>query len=429
MPKMDRGSVTVSAIRVSPFILLFYGVYTLVALAVAYTTTLSLSDVLPAILLMWALSGVFFVGELVAADRSLNRGERTPQRVSSWGAGPVIAVALIAAVMTIASVTYYSGATPSVVWSNLTSGNSLYLDYQEFNSDFGASGGVVGRVFVVLRVLSQLLTLYFFFTFAVVDRNLNWYRVTALVILGFASLYGSLARGTTFEAFKLVLLVLFVLYARGVGSRRRFRGFAIAGALSLAVFYFFRFNIAARGARQSECLSLDVCRDSAGAFGPVISTVADVAELLYGYFGHGFFYISTMLNRVVPNDLGGIQGWLVPENSFWASGSNALAAVENIIDMGPRWRPDSAIAIATYGFIGLIFIVALLGLIAGLLSRDRGPAGMIGLFVIVVQVLSLPVGNFVTVSTEYVAAVVMCGAWYLYSFVSRSRTSIAPRGV
>lgn len=403
-------------LRIFPLIAAIYGVYSAIVFGISYTTTLDFSAMLPAIGLMWLLLGVFATTEVVFGMKS--RVCTTPpgrlQPISLWGPFSTLFVSVLAAALTILSVTYYAGVGPGAVLDNLLNGQSLYLEYQEYNSliaELGGSG--VGRLFVILRLLAQLLTFYFFVTFVLIDRNLNWFRVASLVILGFASFYGSLARGTTFEAFKLLLLILFLLYMLGARSGTKLRGAVVATALAASVLYFFSFNVGARGVRQNQCLSLDVCPDLSVATNAFAAKIGEVSELLYGYFGHGFFYVGTMFRSAIFEDRQSFLSSFWPQGAFVASSSNFLDVVESTIDMGPRWRPDSAVLIANYGLFSLILTVAVLGLFAALLGRSFAPLGQIGLFIVFVQMVSFPVGNFVSVSIEYVAAGLISAAWLL----------------
>lgn len=412
----------VKSARLFPIVLAIYFVYSLVLLSAIATTTLAWSDLWPALVAAAVVLLVFGIAESLGfGSRSKRNDWAVPREwLSGLGPGVTIALSFVAASLIMVSVTYYSGSSPAEVWSALTTGGSRYEEYQRHNELISSTTGLLGSAMVLARVVGQLFAYYVFIVVIVVDRDFRFDRVFALLLLGFASIYGSLARGTTFESFKLLLLILFLFYVRSSSMRARLATLAMALPLGVAVVSFFSFNVNARGTRASECLSLDVCPVYVNPAPPLFGAVSNIAQLLYGYFGHGFFYVSRFLGRAAVEDHGSVAGLILPPGMALSSGGDLLLRTEATIDMGPRWRPDLAIAINEFG-IGLVVIgIAALGFLSIRLAADGTAVAHLGRFVIFVQMCSIPVGNFVSVAAEFTVAAVLVASWYLYGLV-RSR--------
>ena len=361
-----------------PLVAAVYFVYSAIVAGVVYTTTLGVGDVWPALAFAWAALLIFawFERSSASARPHVTTVKETSREwIGQCSPSIALGLSFLASGAIIASVTFYSGSSPIDVWNAALGGGSLYMEYQQYNEIFSAGTGPVGYIFFLLGVVGQLFAFYVLLVFLVTDRKFGWYRVACSLILVFASVYGSFARGTTFETFKMLLFLLLVLYLRSRTFGGSLRTALFATPLAVLVLGYFSFNVRSRGERSTECSSLDVCPVFQVPRSGSYELISEFSQLLYGYFGHGFYYLGVYLQEVVASDRASLMAALFPKGFVSWAIWDGLDRVEAVIDHGPRWRPDFALVINTYGILLLILFLAFLGWAATRLAGGNSTMG------------------------------------------------------
>jgi len=89
--------------------------------------------------------------------------------------------------------------------------------------------------------------------------------------------------------------------------------------------------------------------------------------------------------------------------------SSLQEIMKELIDMGARWHPDIALFINNFGYIGLVLFCLFIGMFCRYISSAKKKDSIIYLtiFIILLQMISLPVGNFIASSSASILIVVL----------------------
>ena len=373
----------------------------LYALIIASATTISLEELLPAFVQL-ALGYVVF---------ALGYGSRD-RMAYSWTARPVVlpgksrpapaSIYLLTGLTTVLAALvagyYYTGKLPLEVASFIADGRSLYWSYQVFNSDLRAAGGGRGfSPYFALLVYGKFVLVAAVFTAATRVGRMRRRELLLIILAVAAQAYLGLARGTGLEFFQLGTVLAFALLVRRRNVGRAPAGVIAVGlAVGLAALY--AAILTARGATTSTLgLGNDVDwdpHDFARLLGPLLGALLR----FYDYFGFGFHYVATYWSQVWFASPSTIMAGLLP-GGYDALGIDPTFAIRSHLVMGGHWHPDSILVIARAGFIGLLAAFFLLGRVAGSLAGKTSMTSTALSYYVCLQMLSMPVGNFVWVDT------------------------------
>lgn len=408
---------TVQAVR-GVYVALF-----LYALFVAYATTLTVGDLLPA-LVQLVLGYLLFA--LGCSGARLNApvvpGEQVTPLLSSpaparlWPPATYLLLGVASVIASGVAAFYYTGKLPADVISDIQTGQSLYGSYQEYNAELLALGGGSGlTIYFFLLVFIKTVVLVAVFTSLPRGGAVRRREITLLLLSLAASGYLGVARGTGLEFFQLGTMVLFALLIRPrVTHARRWlpRVVMVGLAVGLAVLY--SLVLAARGAESSSLESgSDVRLDDGVRAITVLKPVVDLLLRFYDYFGFGFHYVATFWHDIWLTSPTNAAAGLLPLG-YSNVGINPKLQIHEFLVLGTHWHPDSALLAGSLGFIGLLATFLVAGRAARNLERQTTLTARILRYYIFLEMLSLPVGNFVWVdATNLVVIACLTAVWAL----------------
>jgi len=394
-------------------------------------TTLSFMMVIPAVLLMWLCYSVFWAG-----CRGLRLGKESTSIVLKahapyWLSGArKIFLIVLAVLFSILLVRFYTGQTVSSVITNLASENSLYWEYQKhfLENELGVLT-LRKAPFILMMFCFKLLLIYSFVSLISLKKTIALGEKIFLLVVSLSYLFFSAARGTGFELFEVLFLALYSLTERTARTKLKTRHkvfgtrkmllIGFLGILFLLMFSYY-FNLRGTG---SNYVTREVRYDPNSVLSQIAPPLARLSVELAGYFAFGFFYTSVII----------IKTWLGSAESFFAGllpfGFSMIGIKDfrqevcRMIDCGAAWSPDVSILINRFGFFGLLLFCFLIGRFFRYINSrksidNRIVAGMTN-FIIMLQMLSLPVGNFIIVSSSNkLIACFLVALWLRYMLKS-----------
>lgn len=328
---------------------------------------------------------------------------------------------------------FYTGSSLEHVVSTISEGGSLYQSYQTHFAE-QQLGLLSVRKFLPIAAgaLLKFTLLAVVFQAVVVEDRASVSSVMQVVLASGGYIYFSIARGTTFEIFELVVLLWFAFLMRAFtrGSRRvrlRHRLILLVGVTLLLLS--FSYNIGARSGFEHarECLTFDICLDERAALYRVSPAVGDVSFRLTTYGAFGVLFSSQLAaGPLTSSPELGIAA-LVPGGwRLYGAPSPRDLVCGPMIDCGAAWTPDMVVFTQAIGLLGLMVVVAVLGRVSTRIALQlRGRADLAGLMVlyfILLGLLSLPVGNFITTSSSNQLSLLAALAVYAISRL-RARSS------
>jgi hypothetical protein len=381
-----------------------YGALGTYVVALVALTSMTLTQLLPALVQLLLCGGLFAFGY------SLSRAQRTvlmvPQRAPGiWRPAQALVAGLAALLASILSAQYSTGLSPMQVFAGLGSNQSLYVQYQGYTRQLvEAGGGGAFTIWFALQVVSYAIAVIAIMS--IVGRGgpiapQEW-TLLGLSIAGMA--YSGLARGTGLEFFHIGSVLLFAMLSRMRSKRVGPSRFYIAAvALGLASIYVTL--LAARGVDPALLDLGDIRLEESwlrALLGPGI-----VGGLLafYSYFGFGSLYVATFWSELWLRDGQSILLWLLPGGSL-LGGVEIRDRMNQVLDVGVRWHPDSVLLAANIGMMGLFAVCVLLGKLARELEARTTLASTMLRYFIFLQMLAFPVGNFVWIDKAPLVVVV-----------------------
>ncbi|OQA22235.1 MAG: hypothetical protein BWY63_00927 [Chloroflexi bacterium ADurb.Bin360] len=420
--------------RIPRLVVLWYIALTVLALFGAHTLTVS--DIFAGLVLTWTL-GLVFVLAFVHWEPPTMIQSASPQeaREERRRVRFLVLASVMSVAISILLIRFYTGNTPSQVFVSLLQQESLYHRYQTYFQEQELWRFSLQKVPVVLlSALLKLSLVYTFISVLALRRSLTAGRFVILVVTGASYLLFSAARGTSFELFELFLLIGFSLTIRGMiwqadtGSRRK--SSVVLLALAVAFLTLYSYNISTRfGTSLSTyyCVTLELCKNPESLLYLVSPALGELSFLLAGYFSFGIFFSSSFISSIWSSSFSNLIRGLFPLG-FTGSYGIREGVCDRIIDCGSAWMPDSMVLLQYLGVVGLVALTFALGRIARLLTaratgvRDLYAAEV--LYFVVLAMFSLPVGNFLLISSSNILSFIVILAFY---FWSRSVNNRKPR--
>ena len=392
---------------IKKIIKVFYAVYTIYMVLVINTTSLTLFMIFPAIALMWINFFVFNLGYIM--NKRKNIPVLTSRCSNSWLLNrkkiSLTIIAIFSILFSIAAVKYYTGQTPLSTFENLVNNNSLYSQYQYFFREQQRYIFSLKKIpFVFMLFYIKLVVFYSYISFLIVKEKTTKFDKFYLILVTLPHIYFGLARGTNYEFFELLILIIFVILSKSIKLKKfqlpltaLFKIFLL-GSLMIFVFYT---GISARGVNFNYYISRDVQYDPNGLLPLLSPFLSFITIIIFGYFGFGFFYISTYVSKLWFSSIDNFVAGFLPLGYYAFRVKNIPNIMRNLVDMGARWHPDVALIINYIGYLGLLMSCFLIGVFAKHLynTKSKGPIIYFTSFIILLQMISLPVGNFISTSS------------------------------
>ena len=389
--------------------LVFYWYLGLTILAAIAPITIPFLDLLGGILLTWVVYLFFFLG---CHSKLFPPGKPEPVPASAPLRAPPMGVVAIGAVgASLFAAKFYTGKTLSEVFLSLVLKASLYNDYQKYFADQDLGVFSIIKIPAILSMLYlKLAVIYSFIWVIILNKEFRAKNVCWLLVVTLAQLFFSVARGTSFELFEILLLLWFSLFLRKIvyqvkssliNAQKLF--FA---AVMLLVAMLYSFNISARYSfgDVAACSTLDLCLDQDSALYQISAPLADFLFKISGYFTFGLFYTSKFMSEFWLSGPGNLLSLFWPFNSLYRAGLKSDFLCGDTVDCGASWVPDAISYILHLGYFNLMLFAFVLGCLARRLrqSVQERPAfvELAALYFIFLGMVSLPVGSFITASSS-----------------------------
>jgi hypothetical protein len=401
--------------------LIIYWYLFLTSLVLVSSISLTNLDFLPGLILVWMLLIIFIIGSKIKVNtRHADVATRFVNAKNANLIHLIIAIAFL--VFFPFYIKYYTGSSIFLVFINLFSGNSNYLAYQEYFA--GQSLNVFSLAKLPYIVGAGILKFLFISCFCRLmgfKGKRNFIEVLAIFTMVLVTIILAISRGTSFEFFEFIILFVFSILLR----RRRmdlfnwFKGttlilISIIGGLIVLVF---SLNIDARG--EFNCITKEMCYDDQGMLASFSPQLGHISFKLSGYFIFGIFIISKTLTSIVGESLPGLIALFIPFGTklLGLGPSYPTIICENFLDCSVAWIPDLLLILNNFGLLITVSLLFILGVFSKKIFyqaiNGSIPAAIILYFVFLFMV-SLPVGNFITVSSSNLIAI-FCAA-ILYAF-------------
>ena len=314
---------------------------------------------------------------------------------------------------------FYTSRSFSSVIRGLFTGVNGYLIYQRHVVE--ASIGVLSIRKIPFILMLMFITVMLFWS--VLGIMLSGRKITIIQIIYLISIvlsyyYFGLARGTNFELYTVFVLVMYGLLNRGSNSQRdrkkRRKAIIIISLSAFMVVLIFRYMVALRGNvfNYQICSELKYNPDS--MLSRTFPILTNIGLSIFRYFGYGIYTIGTIINEVTLNSFKGIVAHLIPFGYELLFNDTLPNIVRDTVDVGVGWVADYFSIVNCLGFPLMLMLLFVLGRMnARLLLSNRAKLlkDLVGALLFI-QMLSIPVGNFIAISTPNKLTTIFVLLWY-----------------
>ncbi|MCI2253104.1 hypothetical protein L2D08_01855 [Domibacillus sp. PGB-M46] len=384
----------------------FYAAYTLYVFLLIGTTTMDFLNTSLALIFMWVNYAFFLLGYNLKKRSNLSYAKSKREIwMLKTNKLVLLTIAGTSLIFSVAVVNYYTGQTPTSVIENLTNNVSLYYEYQNYFQEQQRNVFTITKIpFILMIFIVKIILLYSYIVFFIKKEKTSLFEKIYLLLITCSFIYIGVGRGTSFEFFELLILIIFILFStkKKSGNLMNVKSLVIGLLLSSLAVYIFISGINARGVEfDPSIIRADVNYDPQGWLPTISSSLAVIVFRLYAYFGFGFFYISIYLTETWFASINNFFMGLFPWGYELILGNSVQDIMGRLVDVGVKWHPDFSVLINDLGYVGMLMICLFIGLFCGYSARfdEKTPIVELTNYVILLQMISLPVGNFLFTSS------------------------------
>lgn len=395
-------------------VFLLYLFYTVLIFISGVNT--ALLDFFYGLLLMWLFFIVFILGGHVARQKLGSVGEVRAYEKSNVFFFCLTGFSVLGALY---AAEFYTGSSFFEVLKTLSSGQSNYNNYQVYFSEASLGYFSLNKIPAILSLLVTKLSLVYVYAhvFMFGGRRKDFAIIFCLLTVTASYVYFSLARGTSFEIFEIMLLVLFCLSMGGGRSVIHFLFskksliLAILGFLAISIY---SYNVSLRyGSREVDvCMVSAMCADGNTfiyRFSPALGALTAKLSL---YFSFGLYYLTWLVESYWLSGFDSFFTLLLPGAGYLDPDLSPRFLCGKIIDCGASWAPSMEKFFYLFGIPGSFMVVFFVGYLAKKLSSGVEKKDFFSvalLYFIFLLMISLPVGNFITDSSSNLLSMIFMG--------------------
>jgi hypothetical protein len=382
----------------SKIIKYFYIAITLLALF--SPTIFPFSDFLPGIFIMWIF---FFIFNFPINKKHSNISLIKNDINKSY----FLFLTLVFIIFYPFYIKFYTGTSIISSILSIGSGISNYYNYQNNFIENGLGEFSLNKLpFILGHGFLKFSFLYLYFNYFLFQNKKSFLILFCIIFMFFTFFLVGLSRGTSFEIFEIFNIVIFSfviakvqknkLYIFNVSNFFKFNFFA------LILVIFFMNHIVERYGGNLDFTSFSNYNQNSliGTISPFFSIVL---YSLYGYFTFGLHFTSTIFYNLWTNSFDGFLTIFFKDGIQLFGISISYREYANyFIEVGAQWTPDIISLFQNYGLFGSIIFVYFVGYFSNFLLKkiSYSVSSVILLFFLYFYMISLPIGNFISVSSS-----------------------------
>lgn len=397
-----------------------YMIYTAYIILITRLTSINFIDIFFSIIIMWLLYIIFSLG--FGKNKITNKiiFEKNiwifkQKKITLI----IIGVSLL--VSSYVSTKYYTGQTPFSVIRNLSNNISVYYEYQNYFKDNLKGISILKKLpYIFLLFFIKIMFFYYVIAFFKRKRKNNKKEKILLIVVIVSYLYIGITRGTNFEFFEFLFLIIFLILSSQKYNKIKINKNMVIICIGIVLMItLYNSRISARGSEFNYYISKDVSYNQSNWITLLSPTLAFILLSIYGYFGFGFFYIGNFFSKVFIKSPGTLFALFLPNGFSILENESIMQIMKRNIDIGAKWHPDIIIIIDKIGIIGLFLVCYLLGRLAkGIYKKyPQNCIKELTLFNILLFMFSLPVGNFIFSSSSSILINFILLLYSIYVFI------------
>ena len=391
-------------------------------LAILGATTLTVTDLFSGLMLAWFVFFIFFVGAN-NAQQNAKKLSLLKHPKNKTNPNHNLYLALLTVPLSIFAVDFYTGKSFLQIYTSILNGVSLYDEYQSHFKNANISVFQISKLPAVFSMFFlKLILVYNFITIICYREVLYKKQIVTLILSTITFLYFSIARGTSFEIFEVMLLLWFCLkvrHSRLPNNNLFSNSNLILFTLGVCALMLYSYNISARYGfvNINECLPTGVCLNLNSPLGYVSDSLALLSLKLSGYFTFGIYYTTTYINEYWFESISDFILLFIPFTYYIDPDLSANFLCEKDLKCGASWIPDIITLLMQLGLLLSFTFISFLGKLSFIFTskilKSHDFIDTAITYNLLLIMVSLPVGNFLTTSSSNKILIVTLISIYL----------------
>lgn len=402
----------------------------LTLLAAFAATSFSFLSLMSGLVFAWVVFVLFFLGANKTISLSNIQPVKPKLAVDDYKIFPMSLLAVFAVMASMYASDFYTGKSVFEVFAAIALNASLYNEYQRYFVEQGLAAFSIAKIPAILSMIYlKIAVIYSYLCVFVLTRQIKMKNLLWLVVISLASLYFSISRGTSFEFFELLLLFWFSLSMRAfryqtansIISPQRIALVTVA-LLALSLYIY---NVSARYSfgEVAECATKELCLDTDSMLFYFSAPIAKLTFKLSAYFTFGIYYTSALINFFGFDEFFNFIQLFLPFSSIYDDDITHDFLCGNLLDCGAAWVPDVVLYLIKVGFTGVLFGAYVVGRVVRAITAvalaSSDPVKYALLYMGFLALVSLPVGNFLTISSANIMTLALVISIYTYRRLMR----------
>ncbi len=352
-----------------------------------------------------ALVGSLFVSKKESVKHLLDRKHDTDCNVRF-----LLLITSISFVLSLYAANFYTGNNFADVINAILVGDSNYNNYQIYFKDNDIGVFSISKLPAIFSMFCvKLILFYCFYCLLLSKKELQAKTLFLLAFSVVPSIYFSLARGTSFEIFNLLVLSWFTFIVRYMKFDLKFilfsRTIIFGGVFVLICILSYNYNISARYSFEftTDCTSSNVCYDRNSFISLISPSLGYFTSQMASYFTFGLLYTNNFIAEMYFFSYKDLFYLFTPYG--YVSEYDATYLCRDGFDCGANWIPDVIKILYNNGLILFFIVVFLIGLLLSRFLNKRNAKDLcftdfVSAFYCFYFFISLHVGNFITSASD-----------------------------
>ena len=422
---------------------LFYIFYTLYTFFVMAVSDYKAIYAVVGLISIWALYFAFSLGFRSSKNlRNIDNDEAQQEtdevgvsfpfsNIGNWRNIFYIINVIICWICSILAARFYTSRNFSSVITALFNGTGGYAIYQRYVREANIGAFTLSKIPYIL-MLTYCTAMVFWSIVAILLSNKKHrpFQIFYVVMIILAYLYFGIARGTNYEMYIIFVSLVYCILNRPNRKQRSFienrKRVFLVSSIGIVMVIVFRIVVENRGFVFRNQICTEITYDPDKFVSMLFPAITTMGLAVFRYLGWGIFTIGYM-KWIALDSFSSIMALLIPQGQRIIFDNTWVELTRHTVDVGVGWVPDYMSLLDLLGlplmFVAL-FIIGRVVVKLKLSDKPRLLVNLIGLFVFI-EMLSIPVGNFLVTSTPIMLSLLASLLWYgkciLVSYRQRRR--------
>lgn len=415
---------------------IFYIVYSVYALFVAMVSDYKPRYYIVGISVLWLTYGLYSLGvksskktdsrRFSAEAASYNEVPFPFSNIENWGVFQCLLALFVAWASAVLASRFYTGRDFISILTGIFGGNAAYYSYQMYFTNNRLDVFSIRKIPYIL-MLAYLTIIFIWSTLGIVlgKTKQRWWKKAYLFGVVLAYLFFGIARGTNYETYVVFIVIAYCLLNKAKSGNRinSFKYLFLVGIAGIIMIFIFRARLMDRGVKFVNEICPEIFFDDSSFFALFFPTLTNIGLSVFGYLGYGVYCIGVTIVDIILGSVPDMILSFLPCGFPLFKGESLSIVLSHFIDMGVKWAPDYVFIVNYTGIFAYCFVPFILGRFSQ--KADNMEINYllkkILQVIVFIEMLSIPVGNFLIASSANILMILFAFLWWIQSSIFRIR--------